>query len=280
MRRAIKISILASRYSVVCLSAVLVACIQLDPLASERLAEGVASPTTIGSSDQLDPGSPSRVDAALRHSARMQAEREQDERLRAAEILKYFGVRQGMVVLNLSSGGRRYGEALSSIVGSTGRVVAHGSLPYLSFMNNELAARYTDALSGAYNKQLKLAPNIFDAVIMIKSYHDVYYVSEDEGWVRIDRSDLLREIFTTLKSGGVLGIVDHGSDSGVTQSEIGSRSRRINPVMIKHDMARVGFIFDEEIDELRNSDDDLTYPVIASSAHDYTNNIILRFRKP
>jgi len=68
------------------------ACIQLDPLASERLAEGVASPTTIGSSDQLDPGSPTRVDAALRHSARLQAEREQAERLKAAEILKYFGV--------------------------------------------------------------------------------------------------------------------------------------------------------------------------------------------
>jgi len=258
----------------------MVACIQLDPLASERLAEGVASPTTIGSADQLDPGSPSRVDAALRHSARMQAEREQDEQLKAAEILKYFGVRQGMVVLNLHSGGDRYGKALSSIVGSTGRVVAQDSLPYLSFMNNELAARYTDALAGADNKQLKLAPNVFDAVIMIKSYHDEYFVSEDEGWVRIDRSDLLREIFTTLKPGGVLGFVDHEPDSGATQAEIGSRSRRIDPALIKHDMARAGFIFDEEIDELRSSDDDLAYPVIASSAHDYTNNIILRFRKP
>jgi predicted methyltransferase len=262
------------------------ACIQLDPLASERLAEGVVAPNTIGSSDQLEPGSPSRVDAARRHSARLQAEREQDERLRAAEILNYFGVRQGMMVLDLYSGGDRYAELLSSIVGPTGRVVAHDNLPYLSFMKNELATRYTDAQldnaeqAGIDNKQLELAPNLFDAVIMIKSYRDVYFVSEDEGWVKIDRSDLLREIFTTLKPGGFLGIVDHVTDFGGTQSETSSRSRRIDPAMVKHDMGVAGFIFDEEIDVLRNSDDDLTHSVITSSAHDTTDSIILRFHKP
>jgi predicted methyltransferase len=277
---------LASRYSIVCLLAVMAACIQLDPLASERLAEGVAAPTTIGSSDQLEPGSPSRVDAAMRHSARLQAEHEQEKLLKAAEILNYFGIRQGMMVLDLYSGGDRYAELLSSIVGPTGRVMTHENLPYLSFMNNELAARNTDTQldnveqDGTDNKQLRLAPNLFDAVIMIKSYHDVYFVSEDEGWVKIDRSELLREIFITLKPGGILGIVDQVVDSGGTQSEAGRRSYQIDPAIVKHDMAVAGFIYAEEIDVLRNSDDDPAHPVIMPSAHDYTDSIVLRFRKP
>jgi predicted methyltransferase len=190
-----------------------------------------------------------------------------------------------MVVLDLYSGGGYYAELLSYIVGPAGRVVAHNNTPYLTFAKDELAIRYTEGrLSNverivAENNQLDLAENRFDAVIMIKSYHDVYFVSEDMGWLEIDRPELLQEIFTALKPGGVLGIVDHAADPGV-QPESGGTLHRIDPAVIKRDMAAAGFRFEGESDVLRNPDDDRTRVVFDPSVRDRTDRVVLRFRKP
>ena len=265
----------------ICLLTVAVtACIQLDPLASERLADGAAASATIRSSDPLDPGSPSRVDEANRHSARMQAERDEDERRLAAGILKFFAIKPGMAVLELYSGRDYYTELLAFIVGPAGRVVVHENMPYLSFAQNELAARTVDEqLDSAKNYQLALAPNVFDAAIMIKSYRDEYFVSEDSGWVKIDRPDLLREIFAALRPGGVLGIVDYADDPAV-RAESGETLRRVDPAVIKRDMAAAGFIFDEENDVMRDISDDYSQSVFATSDRDQVDRIVLRFRKP
>ena len=271
----------ASRYSLVCLLAVAAtACIQLDPLASERLADGAAAPATFGSSDPLDPGSPLRVDEVNRHAARLQVEREQDQRRQAAHILKFFAIEPGMAVLELYSGGDYYTELLANIVGPAGRIVVHENMPYLSCAKNELATRYADGQpDNAENNQLELAPNVFDAAIMIKSYRDEYFVSEETGWVKIDRSRLLREIFATLKPGGVLGIVDYAGDPAV-RAKSGDTLRRVDPVVIRRDMAAAGFIFDEEIDVLHNIAADYPQSVFASSDRDRIDRIVMRFRKP
>jgi len=274
------------RISVVCLSAaVAVACVQLDPVASERMATGAASASTITSSDTLEPVSPSLIDRAIRNPARPPVDREQDERRKAAEVLAFFGIEPGMVVLDLYSGGGYYAELLSYIVGSTGRVVAHNNTPYLSFAEDQLATRYSDGRLGnveqlvAENNQLELAANVFDAIIMIKAFHDIYLVSEDMGWEEIDRGELLRQIFTALKSGGVLGIVDHAAEPGA-QPETGGTLHRIDPAVIKRDLKAAGFRFDAEIDILRNPADDRSQVVFAPSVRDRTDRVVLRFRKP
>jgi len=282
----VNIVIPAVRIGSVCLAAVAVAaCLQLDPVASERLATGVVAPSTVGSADMLESGSPSRIEAAMRHPARLAADREQDERRKATDVLRFFGIKPGMVVLDMYSGGGYYAELLSYIVGSSGRVVAHNNSPYLAFAKGELAERYEEGRLDnveqliAENNQLELTPNVFDAVIMIKSYHDVYFVSEDEGWVAIDRAGLLSEIFRALKPGGVLGIVDHAAEPGA-QPETGGTLHRIAPAVIKRDMAAAGFIFDGESDILRNPADDRSQTIFAPSVQGRTDRVVLRFRKP
>jgi len=278
--------ILAWRTLVACLSAVVVtACIQLDPVASERMAIGAAAPVTVGASEQLEAVPPSRINRAIRNPARLPADLEQDERRRTADVLAFFGVEPGMMVLDLYSGGGYYAELLSYIVGPTGRVVAHNNTPHLKLAKDELAVRYANGRLDnverlvAENNQLDLTPNMFDVILMIKSYHDVYLVNEDLGWVKIDRPRLLREIFTALKSGGVLGIVDHAANPGALP-ETGGTLHRIDPSVIQHDMEVAGFVFGGAIDILRNPADDRSQVVFAPSVRNRTDRVVLRFRKP
>ena len=278
--------ITAWRIFVVCLSAVVVvACLQLDPVASERLATGAGASATFGSSDTEELIRPAPVKTADRNPSRLSVDREQDARRKADEVLAFFGVESGMLVLDLYSGGGYYAELLSYIVGPTGRVVAHNNSSNLMFAEDEVAARYaTGRLDNVEhwvvgNSRLKLSPNRYDVIIMIKVYHDVYFVSEETGWEKIDGPELLHEIFTALKSGGVLGIVDHVADPG-TRPETGGTLHRIDPALIKRDMAAAGFRFDGEIDILRNPFDDRSQVVFAQSVRGQTDRVVLRFRKP
>jgi predicted methyltransferase len=274
------------RVSIVCMIAAMVAaCLQLDPVASERMASGVSDPATITSSDTIDSISPAEIYAASGHSARRPVDLEQDERRNALEVLNFFGILPGMVVLDLYSGGGYYAELLSIVVGPDGLVVAHNNTSYLEFASDELAARYSEGrLNNAErligeNNQLELAANRFDAVIMIKSYHDVYLVSDEMGWSAVDRPKLLQEIFSALKPGGVLGIVDHAADPG-GQPESGSALHRIDPAVIRRDMAAAGFRFEAESNVLHNPDDDHSLTVFDPSVSGRTDRAVLRFRKP
>jgi predicted methyltransferase len=274
------------RVSIVCMiAAVVAACLQLDPVASERMASGVSDPATITSSDTIDSISPAEIYAASGHSARRPVDLEQDERRNALEVLNFFGILPGMVVLDLYSGGGYYAELLSIVVGPDGLVVAHNNTSYLEFASDELAARYSEGRLNnaerliAENNQLELAANRFDAVIMIKSYHDVYLVSDEMGWSAVDRPKLLQEIFSALKPGGVLGIVDHAADPG-GQPESGSALHRIDPAVIRRDMAAAGFRFEAESNVLHNPDDDHSLTVFDPSVSGRTDRAVLRFRKP
>jgi predicted methyltransferase len=261
------------------------ACLQLDPVASERMASGVSDPATITSSATIDSISPAEIYAASGHSARRPVDLEQDERRRALEVLNFFGILPGMVVLDLYSGGGYYAELLSIVVGPDGLIVAHNNTSTLEFASDELAIHYSEGRLNnverlvAENNQLDFAANRFDAVIMIKSYHDVYLVSDEMGWSAIDRPKLLQEIFTALKPDGVLGIVDHAADPG-GQPESGGTLHRIDPAVIRRDMAAAGFRFEAESNVLHNPDDDHSLTVFDPSVSGRTDRAVLRFRKP
>jgi predicted methyltransferase len=131
----------------------------------------------------------------------------------------------------------------------------------------------------AENNELELAPESFDAVLMIKAYHDLYYVDEDAGWTKVDIPEFLAEIYAALKSGGVFGIVDHNAVAG-SPGSTGGTLHRIDPVLIKRDVTAAGFIYAGETSVLRNPDDDLTQTVFAEALRDQTDRSVIRFWKP
>jgi predicted methyltransferase len=274
------------RYVIILLLALLQAgCIELDSRASENLARGAGDSATITASDSIFPASAREIQAAVDHPSRRKSDRVQDEQRRAAAVLSFFGIERGMTVLDMYSGGGYYTELLSYVVGDSGRVVAHNNQPYLSYAKEGLTARYDAGRLPnveqliAENNELNLEPQLFDAVLLIKAYHDLYYVDEDAGWAKVDIPTFLAEIFAALKSGGVLGIVDHNAVSGSPASTGGSL-HRIDPILIKRDVTAAGFIYAGETSVLRNPEDDLTQTVFADVRVDKTDRSVIRFWKP
>ena len=257
-------------------------CSGLNPEASAGMADGATESSRPSSSAIVQPAA---VDAALKNPNRRPADRTQDDRRQAAAILDYFGIEPGMVVLDLYSGGGYYSELLSYLVGPTGRVVAHNNTPYLTFAETELAERYREGRLPnveqlvAENNELELPTQRFDAVLMIKAYHDVYFVDEEMGWTRIDRAEFLAEVFDAMKPGAVLGVVDHVAAPGAPP-ETGGTLHRIDPALIRRDLAEAGFEYEGQSDILRNPRDDYSRNVFDESVRNRTDKVVMRFRKP
>ncbi|MEO8225658.1 MAG: methyltransferase domain-containing protein, partial [Gammaproteobacteria bacterium] len=223
--------------------------------------------------------------AAIANPARPAADRMRDKPRQSAAVLRFFHIAPGMTVLDLYSGGGYYTELLSYVVGQTGRVVAHNNTPYIRFASADLAGRYAAGRLPnverllAENNELELPVAHFDAVLMTNVYHDVYYVDEKAGWARIDAPALLAEVFRSLKPGGILGVVDHAAVAGAPP-ETANTLHRIDPALLKRDIAAAGFVLDAESDVLVNPTDDRTKSAFDPSVQGRTDQVVLRFRKP
>ena len=136
-------------------------------------------------------------------------------------------------------------------------MLAHSNQAYLGFVGDEFAARYADDrlpnvdVLMAENNELDLAPASLDAIVLVLAYHDVYFVAE--GWPAIDKEKLLTELFSALKPGGVVGIVDHAALPGAPP-DTGSTLHRIDPALVISDLESAGFELEGESEALRKRD--------------------------
>jgi predicted methyltransferase len=210
----------------------------------------------------------------------------QDATRKPVEVLEFFGVRPGMSVLDLYSGAGYFTELLANVVGPTGRVVAHNNSPYLEGAKEQLAQRFADPRRlpnvqrlNAENNALELPTSTFDFVLLSAVYHDVYFVNEANGWPKIDGPALLAELFTAMKPGAALGLIDHAAAAGSPPST-GGTLHRIDPEVVKRDFAAAGFVFEAESDVLRNPIDDFGRNVFDPAVRGKTDRFVFRFRRP
>lgn len=223
--------------------------------------------------------------AAVADSARPDADREHDRSRKPAEVLEFLGIAPGMDVLDLFSGGGYYTEIVSRVVAPDGTVVAHTNEAYIDFSGEEFANRYAgDRLANvsiliAENNELDLEPDSFDAILMMLTFHDLYYSAPQNGWPKIHVEPLLAELYDSLKPGGIVGIVDHYAEAGAPR-EIGGTLHRIDPRVVISDMESAGFRLDAKSDLLRNMSDDYSKPVFDPSVRGKTDRFLMRFVKP
>jgi predicted methyltransferase len=109
--------------------------------------------------------------------------------------------------------------------------------PILQFSSEEHTMRHADnrlpntEILFAENNELTLEADSFDAATIVLNYHDLYWLSEEYGWVSIDVPVFLAELYKAIKPGGILGIVDHQAVSG-SPAETGGTLHRIDSAML------------------------------------------------
>lgn len=227
-----------------------------------------------------------RIAQALKTPDRSEKDKALDASRKPVEVFSFAGVRPGMRILDLYSGGGYNTEIFARVVGPKGEVIAHNNSTALAFDKEDLAARNYAVrlpqvrLLKAENNALYLAPRSLDMVYFGLDYHDIYWVSEKYGWNKIDGPKLLTELYQALKPGGLLIVVDHVAVSGAAPEETGQNLHRIDPAIVKAELTAVGFQFDDESTVLRNPHDDHTKPVFDPSIRGKTDRFVYRFKKP
>ena len=222
---------------------------------------------------------------AVQHSGRSDADRARDAGRKPAEVMEFFGIAPGMDVLDMFSGGGYYTEMLSSVVGSEGSVIAHSNQAYAQFVGEEATNRYANnRLSNvkilmAENDALKMPNSTFDVVMMVLAYHDIYYISPENSWPRIDGDSLVAELFEALRPGGIVGVVDHYASAG-SPSETGNSLHRIDPQIVIDEMETAGFVLEARSEVLRNMSDEHSLYMGAPEIKGKTDRFVFRFRKP
>jgi predicted methyltransferase len=225
------------------------------------------------------------VAEALASPGRMEKDRQSDPFRRPDLVLGFFEIQPGMVVLDLFSGGGYYTEIVSRVVGDQGEVLAHNNAAYVAYAKDDIDLRYADNRLANVNRitseadQLELPESRFDAALVMLTWHDFYYLDEENGWPAIDEASLVSKLCAALKPGAVLGLTDHVAAEGSDPQETAQNLHRIDPQRIKADLQGSCFEYEGELQVLRNSADDHSQPMFAEGVRGKTDRVVYKFRR-
>jgi predicted methyltransferase len=216
---------------------------------------------------------------------RLEQDRAKDPLRRPDLVLSFFDIEPGMTVLDLFSGGGYYTEIVSRVVGENGKVVAHNNEAYLEYAKDAISARYANDRLANVDRitseadELSLPAATFDAALAMLTWHDFYYLDEENDWPAIDTPALITRLCSALKPGAILGISDHVAFTGSDPGESGKELHRIDPDRIKDSLAGSCFEFKGEISVLRNPDDDHSKPMFAEGIRGKTDRVVYKFQR-
>jgi predicted methyltransferase len=127
---------------------------------------------------------------------------------------------------------------------------------------------------------MKLPPASLDAVLLVKVYHDLYWVNTNpkNPWPKIDVSAVLGQLARALKPRGILLLVDHSAKAGHGSSDAGELHRIEEAFAIK-DFKAHGFEVIAKSDLLRMPDDARDQISYKGPMLGKTDRFVLVFRK-
>ena len=247
--------------------------------------EGTTPAPTHTADDAADGSMVSIYMQAVASPRRTDADRERDAGRKPGQVLEFFQIAPGMTVLDMFSGGGYYTEMLAEIAGPDGKIVAHTNTAYTEFVGDEAVERYAgNRLANveillAENNELDLPEAEFDVVMLILSYHDIYFVDIANGWPKIDAAKFLAELEQGLKPGGILAVVDHYAAAGAPR-ETGGSLHRIDPQIVISELEAEGLVLEARSEVLRNLEDDHSLGMFDPEVRGKTDRFVLKFRKP
>src|ERR1700686_2201824 len=223
-------------------------------------------------------------DAAVGHPGRSAADLKRDSLDHPAEILRLAGIKPGMRVADVLAGDGYYSELASYVVGPKGKIFMINNAAFDHWSEGPLQARLESGRLGNVEhvtldlNQMNLAPASLDAVLLIKVYHDLYWVDAEGVWPKIDTSGVLDQLARALKPGGVLLLVDHSAKTG-SGNTVASTLHRIEESYAIKDFESHGFKVVAKNDLLRTPDDARDQVSYKGPMLGKTDRFVLVFRK-
>jgi predicted methyltransferase len=223
-------------------------------------------------------------DAAVAHAGRSAADLKRDALDHPADILRPAGIKAGMRVADVLAGDGYYSELASYVVGPKGKVLMINNAAFDHWSEGPLQERLkSDRLANVEHQTLdlnhmNLAPGSVDAVLLIKVYHDLYWLDTTNEWPKIDTSGVLDQLVRALKPGGVLLLVDHSAKPG-SGTTVASSLHRIEERYAVKDFESRGLKVAAKSDLLRRPDDARDQISYKGPAVGKTDRFVLVFRK-
>ena len=223
------------------------------------------------------------LDAALTHAGRPEADLKRDALDHPADILGLLDLKPGMTVADVMAGSGYYSEILSYLVGPSGHVLLINNAAYDKWSTGLEARLAGNRLPNVKHEtvdlnDMQLAPHSLDVVLLIKVYHDLYWVDDKGHWPKIDAGAVLTQLSRALKPGGVLLLVDHSAKAG-SGNTVASSLHRIEESFAVKDFESRGFMVVAKSDVLRRPDDARDLISYKGPALGRTDRFVLVFRK-
>jgi predicted methyltransferase len=225
-------------------------------------------------------------DTAVQHAGRSADDLQRDQSEHPAELLRLTGIKSGMRVADVMAGGGYYSELLSYLVGPSGHVLLLNNTAYDKWSEGgwekRLAAnRLPDVEHRTVDLQhLDLPANSLDALLLIKVYHDFYWIDTDPKavWPKMDAAVVLDQLTRVLKPGGIVLLEDHSAKAGTGSADAGTL-HRIDEAYTVRDFEKRGFKLVGKSDLLRRPQDERTLVSYTSPGLGKTDRFVLVFRK-
>lgn len=221
----------------------------------------------------------STIETAVADNGRPSEDTMRDGERKPAVILEFAHVHDGESVLELIPGGGYFTRLLSKAVGPTGTVYA--ASPPVMDMGAKAAAiaadpRYANVKAVPLNAST-LGPNgpMVDLIFTAQNYHDLHLTQAHQDVPMFDKY-----LFGRLKSGGILIVIDHIAADGAPVTQTADTLHRIDPAVVLKEVEAAGFVFDGQIDALRNPNDTHLVKVFDPAIRGHTDQFVFRFRKP
>ncbi|MEJ0036122.1 MAG: hypothetical protein WDO68_08555 [Gammaproteobacteria bacterium] len=228
-------------------------------------------------------GEPDLYDKAISSPARPQSDRERDPLDRPAELLRLAGIKPGMQVADLMAADGYYTEILSRVVGTKGHVLMLNNSAYDSWSPSWPKRIAGNRLPNVEHRtvdlnHMDLTAGTLDAILMIKIYHDLYWVDPKGEWPKVDVPAVLDQLARALKPGSVLLVVDHSAKAGTGNADA-SRLHRIEEAFAKQDIEPHGFELVTHSDALRKPEDKRDLLSYEGPGLNHTDRFVLVFRR-
>ena len=222
------------------------------------------------------------IGQALKAPFRTDNDRQADTYRLPAETLAFFGLKNDMQVMEVLPGRGYYTKILGQVLAQNGKLyLAAGGgrvateLVKWGFNNVEILDDNFETERRNNDRQYSIINDFsFDArdldmVLTFRNTHNFH---------AHDRIKFNQEVFKTLKSGGIYGVVGHTRRHMEPYSR--ERWRRIDPVALIKEMQNIGFVFKNYSDLHYRSHDPLETDTTTPELNRDSDRFTLIFIKP